>query len=108
MDTTWLQLAVVGLLVGFLFWKQYQREQTRLVERVRHMTGRGFASTEVKARLDELRRIQRFLANSGQRKSPAHEVYVTAVRSSLRQLSFFRLIESNQPAHHGSETSGTR
>jgi len=107
MTFTWFQVGLIGGLAGFLVWKHVQRERLRRVERAQSMTGRGFETAEIKARLATQRRGAAAAIIRSKSRSGAPEEFARTVRKSLRELSFFRTLESRglaqaepRPAHH--------
>jgi hypothetical protein len=94
MQLLWFEFGALTLLASLLvgIWARRLWWQSRLENKVAWPPGHGFDATLVKQRLDHLRQDPDAVAALRPRKTPGHDLFVSTVRRSLTQLSYFRSV----------------
>jgi len=107
MQLLWFELGALALLISLLIWRFWQRAK-RFAQQERALpSGHGFDTTQVQARLKQVRQDYGITAQRA-RRTLNHDLIVMAVRRSLKTLSYFRSKQAapTDNAEGSSEESG--
>jgi hypothetical protein len=90
MQALLIELGALALLIFLLCWScaQRLRQQGKYGNQMATTPGHGFDAMPVKQRLDRLRQDHGTAAQRIQR-TPTHDLFVAAIRDSVRQLAYF-------------------
>lgn len=101
MPLLWIELGLLTVLVSLLLWSRWRQLKRQLRKEI-SLRGHGFDTSQVKRRLNTLRKDYR-TAVPIIPKTPGHALFVSTVQKSLRQLSYFQSLAQTtakpQPEH---------